>query len=388
MINMIVKRFVKDYENVTDETVRARYGTLSSLVGIVCNILLFCLKMILGILSQSIAITSDAFNNLSDSASCIVTLFGYKLAAKPADKDHPFGHGRIEYIVSLIIAVIILLVGFELFKSSFEKILNPTPIYFSWVVLVSLLLSIFVKFWMSYFNRTLGKRINNSAMIATSKDSQNDVIATSATVIALVGSSFTSLPLDGAMGILVSVFVFVSGCGIIKSTFDDLIGQPADEEIVEQIKNIITKEPQILGVHDLIIHTYGPGKMIGSVHVEVNSNQSFLIIHDVVDEIERKIANDLHIMMTIHMDPIEQDNEIVNQYKEIIENILININSNLSMHDFRLVSGPTHINLIFDVLVPYELKINDDDLKKNIDNELSKLMSNVYTVITFDRGYY
>ncbi|MEG0176428.1 cation diffusion facilitator family transporter [Anaerorhabdus sp.] len=388
MINMIVKRFVKDYENVTDETVRARYGTLSSLVGIVCNILLFCLKMILGILSQSIAITSDAFNNLSDSASCIVTLFGYKLAAKPADKDHPFGHGRIEYIVSLIIAVIILLVGFELFKSSFEKILNPTPIHFSWVVLVSLLLSIFVKFWMSYFNRTLGKRINNSAMIATSKDSQNDVIATSATVIALVGSSFTSLPLDGAMGILVSVFVFISGCGIIKSTFDDLIGQPADEEIVEQIKNIITKEPQILGVHDLIIHTYGPGKMIGSVHVEVNSNQSFLIIHDVVDEIERKIANDLHIMMTIHMDPIEQDNEIVNQYKEIIENILIKINSNLSMHDFRLVSGPTHINLIFDVLVPYELKINDDDLKKNIDNELSKYMSNVYTVITFDRGYY
>ncbi|MEG0170172.1 cation diffusion facilitator family transporter [Anaerorhabdus sp.] len=388
MINFLIQRFVKNYENVTDETVRSNYGTLSSIVGIVCNVLLFALKFLLGVVSNSIAIMSDAFNNLSDSASCIVTLFGYKLAAKPADKDHPFGHGRIEYIVSFIIAVIILLVGFELFKSSFDKVIHPETVHFSWIVLVSLVLSILIKFWMSFFNRTLGNRINNSAMIATSKDSQNDVIATSATLVALVGSLFTDLPLDGVMGILVSIFVLISGFGIIKSTIDDLIGQPADKEIVDKIRSTIMNQKEILGIHDLIIHNYGPGKMIGSVHVEINANQNILVIHDIVDEIERKIESDLHIMMTIHMDPIEQDNQVVNEYKNIVTGILDRIDSSLSMHDFRIVSGPTHTNLIFDVLIPYESLIKEEELKKEIDAAISNLMSNVYTVITFDRGYY
>lgn len=388
MINFLVRKFVKNYENTTDEVVRSNYGTLSSIVGICCNVVLFALKFLLGVVSNSIAIMSDAFNNLSDSASCIVTLFGYKLAAKPADKDHPFGHGRIEYIVSFIIAVIILLVGVELFKSSFDKVMNPSPVHFSWIVLFSLILSILIKFWMSFFNKTLGTKINNSAMIATSKDSQNDVIATSATLVALVGSLFTDLPLDGAMGILVSIFVLFSGFGIIKSTIDDLIGQPADKEVVDSIKSLIMNHKEILGIHDLIIHNYGPGKMIGSVHVEINSKNDILAIHDIVDDIERKIENELHIMMTIHMDPIEQDNQVVNEYREIVLGILDKIDSNLSMHDFRVVSGPTHTNLIFDVLIPYESELKEDELKKEIDDSISNLMSNVYTVITFDRGYY
>ncbi len=388
MINFLVKRFVKNYNDIENEKVRSSYGTLSSLVGIVCNVLLFAVKLTLGFLTNSIAITSDAFNNLSDSASCIVTLFGYKLAAKPADRDHPFGHGRIEYIVSFIISVIILLVGFELFKTSVDKLLNPEPIIYSTVVLISLILSIFVKLWMSLFNRTLGKKINNSAMIATSKDSLNDVIATSATMIALVGSLFTTLPLDGAMGILVSIFVFISGIGIIRSTIDELIGQPVEKELVDKIKAIILANPKILGIHDLIIHNYGPGNMIGSVHVEVDCTQDFLVIHDLVDEIERRIEKELHIIMTIHMDPIQVDDVVVNSHKELMKEIIASIDPKLSMHDFRVVIGPTHTNLIFDLQVPFEFYLTADEIKNRIDTELTKREDNIYTVITFEHGYY
>lgn len=388
MINFLVKRFVKNYNDIENEKVRSSYGTLSSLVGIVCNVLLFTVKLTLGFLTNSIAITSDAFNNLSDSASCIVTLFGYKLAAKPADRDHPFGHGRIEYIVSFIISVIILLVGFELFKTSVDKLLNPEPIIYSTVVLISLILSIFVKLWMSLFNRTLGKKINNSAMIATSKDSLNDVIATSATMIALVGSLFTTLPLDGAMGIIVSIFVFISGIGIIRSTIDELIGQPVEKELVDKIKAIILANPKILGIHDLIIHNYGPGNMIGSVHVEVDCTQDFLVIHDLVDEIERRIEKELHIIMTIHMDPIQLDDVVVNSHKELLKEIIASIDPKLSMHDFRVVIGPTHTNLIFDLQVPFEFYLTADEIKNRIDIELTKREDNIYTVITFEHGYY
>lgn len=388
MINFLVKRFVKNYNDIENEKVRSSYGTLSSLVGIVCNVLLFAVKLTLGFLTNSIAITSDAFNNLSDSASCIVTLFGYKLAAKPADRDHPFGHGRIEYIVSFIISVIILLVGFELFKTSVDKLLNPEPIIYSTVVLISLILSIFVKLWMSLFNRTLGKKINNSAMIATSKDSLNDVIATSATMIALVGSLFTTLPLDGAMGIIVSIFVFISGIGIIRSTIDELIGQPVEKELVDKIKAIILANLKILGIHDLIIHNYGPGNMIGSVHVEVDCTQDFLVIHDLVDEIERRIEKELHIIMTIHMDPIQVDDVVVNSHKELMKEIIASIDPKLSMHDFRVVIGPTHTNLIFDLQVPFEFYLTADEIKNRIDTELTKREDNIYTVITFEHGYY
>lgn len=387
MVELLIKKFVKNYDDVTNEKVRSSYGTLSSLVGIVCNILLFVVKFMMGIVSNSIAITSDAFNNLSDSASCIVTLFGYKMAAKPADKDHPFGHGRIEYVTSFIIAIVILMVGFELLKSSVNKVFNPSPVEFSWVVLLSLLLSIVLKFWMSNFNRILGKKINNGAMLATSKDSLNDVIATSATVIAVVGSLFTTFPLDGLMGLIVSIFVLVSGIGIIRDTLDELIGHAASEETIKHIKGIVLDSSKILGIHDLIIHCYGPGKMIGSAHVEVDANQDFLVIHDLVDEIERKIEKDLHIMMTLHMDPIQLDNEQVNKFKRMITEIVANIDESLSIHDFRIVTGPTHANLIFDLLVPFDFKMSCEDIQNKIDDELAKKDENIYTVITFDHGF-
>lgn len=388
MTNLLVKTFVKNHEDVKNPVVRQKYGTLSSIVGIICNIMLFALKYIIGTLSNSISIVSDAFNNLSDCASCLVTLFGYKLASKPADKDHPFGHGRIEYLTSLIIAVIVLLVGIELLKGSVIKIITPEAVAFSIPALLALVFSIAVKFWMSFFNTKLGKKINSTVMIATAKDSRSDVIATTASLIALVASIFTDLPVDGVMGIIVSAFILKAGYEIVKDTVDELLGKPADPEIVEEIRKIVLENEKMLGIHDLVIHNYGPGNMIGSCHIEVASNEDFMVIHDIVDEIERKIMHELKIIMTIHMDPIAIDDELTNNAKELVNGIIAEIDPTLSMHDFRLVYGETHTNLIFDLVVPYECKIDNDVLKTMIDEKLSNEETNYYTVIVFDREYH
>lgn len=388
MTNLLVKTFVKNHEDVKNPVVRQKYGTLSSIVGIICNIILFALKYIIGTLSNSISIVSDAFNNLSDCASCLVTLFGYKLASKPADKDHPFGHGRMEYLTSLIIAAIILLVGFELLQGSVKKIITPEVVTFSIPALLVLVFSIAVKFWMSFFNTKLGKKINSTVMIATAKDSRSDVIATTASLIALVASIFTDLPVDGVMGVIVSVFILKAGYEIVKDTVDELLGKPADPEIVEEIKKIALENEKMLGIHDLVIHNYGPGNMIGSCHIEVASNEDFMVIHDIIDEIERKIMHELKIIMTIHMDPILIDDELTNNAKKLVNGIIAEIDPALSMHDFRLVYGETHTNLIFDLVVPYECKIDNDVLKSIIDEKLSKEETNYYTVIVFDREYH
>ena len=388
MTNLLVKTFVKNHEDVKNPIVRQKYGTLISIVGIVCNIMLFTLKYIIGTLANSISIVSDAFNNLSDCASCLVTLFGYKLASKPADKDHPFGHGRIEYLTSLIIAVIVLLVGIELLKGSVMKIITPEAVAFSIPALLALVFSIAVKFWMSFFNTKLGKKINSTVMIATAKDSRSDVIATTASLIALIASVFTDLPVDGVMGIIVSVFILKAGYEIVKDTVDELLGKPADPEIVEEIKKYVLENEKMLGIHDLVIHNYGPGNMIGSCHIEVASNEDFMVIHDIVDEIERKIMHELKIIMTIHMDPIAIDDELTNNAKALVNGIIKEIDPILSIHDFRLVYGETHTNLIFDLVVPYECKIDNDVLKTMIDEKLSKEQTNYYTVIVFDREYH
>ena len=284
MVNWLIKTFVKDYENVTDNQVRGRYGMLSSFVGIFCNILICSAKFIIGSLVHSISIISDGFNNLSDCASCIVTMFGYKMASKPADKDHPFGHGRMEYLTSLIIAAVIVLVGGELLKTSVTKIIHPTEVKFTVVAVVVLVLSIAIKIWMGYFNNKLGRRINSSVMLATAKDSFSDVAATSATLIALFASIWTDLPIDGVMGVIVSVIILIAGFGIIRETVDQLLGKPADEELVEQLKKVVKDNNVSLGMHDLIIHSYGPGNLIGSVHVEVDAQGDILSIHDAIDE--------------------------------------------------------------------------------------------------------
>ncbi len=388
MTDFLVKLFVKDYENINEPTVRQKYGTLSSITGMICNIILFLLKYIMGTLSNSISIVSDAFNNLSDCASCLVTLLGYKMASKPADKDHPFGHGRIEYLTSLIIAVLVILVGIELLKSSFTKIISPEPLQFSFTALTALIFSIAVKLWMSFFNTRLGKKINSTVMLATAKDSRSDVIATSATLIALVASVFTKkIPADGIMGIIVSIFILKAGYEIVKDTVDDLLGKPADPELVEKIKNCVLKNEKMLGIHDLVIHNYGPGKMIGSCHVEVACSENIMTVHDIVDDIEREIFKQLKVLMTIHMDPIETDDKRTNEAKKLILKIIDHIDPSLSIHDFRIVQGDSHTNLIFDIVVPYELKLDNDTIKNLIDEKLSHEKTKYYTVIVFDREY-
>lgn len=385
MINLLIKTFIKNPDDIENPRVRQKYGTLSSLVGIICNLILFSIKYIMGALSHSISIVSDAFNNLSDCAGCLVTLLGYKMASKPADKDHPFGHGRIEYLTSLTIAVLIIFVGIELLKNSIEKIVNPEEIKFSLFVLFSLIFSIAVKLWMAFFNTKLGRKINSSVMIATAKDSKSDVIATSATLIALICSLFTKLPIDGIMGFVVSVFILKSGYDIVKDTVDELLGKPADPEVVNQIKKYVLKNDKIIGIHDLIIHSYGPGNMIGSCHVEVKSNEVFTEVHDIVDSIEREIYNDMNILMTIHMDPIEVDDQLTNNTKKLVNKIINSIDPALHIHDFRIVSGESHTNLIFDLVVPFECKYSHQQLKQRIDDLLSKENINYYTVIVFDK---
>ncbi len=387
MTNFLVRKFIKNYNDINNAVVRRNYGTLSSVVGILCNIILFIIKYIMGTLSGSVSIISDAFNNLSDIAGCVVTLLGYKMASKPADKDHPFGHGRMEYLTALFIAVIIVIVAFELFKNSVDKILHPQELTFSLIVLISLLFSIGVKLWMSLFNTKLGKRINSSVMIATANDSKTDVIATAATCVSIIATLFTDFPVDGIMGVVVSVFIFKSGFEIIKDTVDNLLGKPADPEIVSGIKKLVMDNEKIIGIHDLVIHSYGAGTMIGSCHAEVKSTEDFVEVHDIIDGIERDIYHTLGVLMTIHMDPIETDNEHVNKLKAMVNKIIVDIDSSLNIHDFRVVSGDTHTNLIFDIVLPYECRYTECDIRKIIEGYLREKDTSYYAVITFDHDY-
>ncbi len=388
MTKLLVSKFIKDYDNVKNPKVREAYGLLSSWVGIVCNVLLFIAKFAIGTLANSISIISDGFNNLSDCASCVVTMFGYKMAAKPADKDHPFGHGRMEYLTSLIIAMVIMVVGVELFTGSVDKIIHPDKVSFSIIAVVALVLSILIKLWMGLFNKKLGNAVESSVMLATSKDSLNDVLATAATLVALVSSVFTDAPIDGVMGVVVSVMILISGFGIVKETVDELLGQPASPEIVEALKELVDECSYSLGMHDLIIHSYGPGNLIGSVHIEVDGKENIMDIHDAIDELERNIYDELGIRMTIHMDPVETDNENLKLCKDMIEVILNEVDSELHFHDFRMVAGPSHTNLIFDVVVPHGCKLSDGEIKEAIDEKLIMREKKYYTVITFEKSYY
>jgi cation diffusion facilitator family transporter len=387
MTNFLIRIFIKQPDDTDSPKTRAVYGTLSSFVGIFCNIILFIAKYIVGTLSNSISIISDAFNNLSDSASCIITLFGYKISSKPADKDHPFGHGRMEYLTSLIISAIIVFVGLELFKGSLQKLLNPEEVKFSIAALVSLIISIGIKLWLSLFNTTLGKKINSVVMLATAKDSRNDVITTISALIALVFSIFSDLPLDALMGIFVSLFILKSGYEIIKDTVDELLGKPASPETTSKLYSMILKNEKIIGVHDMIVHSYGPSCTIASCHVEVKATENFVAVHELVDKIERDVLNEMNILLTIHMDPIDTDDENVQECKNMILEIIGNIDNALHIHDFRIVSGEMHTNLIFDLVVPYKTKYSSDEIKTMIDDRLSKFDHRYFTVITFDTEY-
>ena len=356
-------------------------------MGIACNIILFVFKLIVGTIANSISITSDAFNNLSDCATSIITLFGYKMAAKPADKEHPFGHGRMEYILSFILAIIILMVGYELVKNSVKELIDPSQINFSIVSTVVLVFSSLLKIWMSRFNNKLGTKLNNSAMLATSKDSLNDVVATSATLFALIVSQFTTLPIDGMMGIVVSIFVLKSGFEIIKSTVDELLGQTPDPETVELIKKLIKEEPLVIGYHDLMVHNYGPGRHFGSAHIEVRSDVDFLVAHDAVDMIEKRVLEETGIMLSLHLDPINMDDEETKYYYDKVKGIVRSIEKETHLHDFRIVTGETHTNLIFDLVVPFNFKLNDDEIIKIINDGLKDEPKKIYIVPTIENKY-
>lgn len=387
MTQQLLKKFVPNAEQTDLPQVRGAYGTLSSIVGISCNLLLFILKFAVGTLAHSVSILSDAFNNLSDAAGCIVTLFAYKLAAKPADKDHPFGHGRMEYLTSLLISVLIILVGYELLQEAIDKLLHPQEVWIHPAVFVVLIFSILVKLWLFRFNLRLGRKISSQAMLATAKDSRNDVIATTAAGIGLIASHLTTLPVDGAMGLLVSLFIFKTGLEIIRDTLDDLLGRPADPDTVQQIKELVCCNDRILGLHDLVIHNYGPGKIIGSCHAEIRSTENLLSIHDLIDRIERNIEETLHIQMTIHMDPVETDHAETNRCRELITTTLQHIDSSLSIHDFRIVPGETHTNLIFDVVIPFDCKKKPDEIRQALKQRLASEPIHYELVITFDQSY-
>lgn len=387
MTNLLLRLFVKDYKNTQNSVVREKYGVLGGTVGIVVNLILAAAKLIIGSFSGSISITADAVNNFSDAGSSIITLIGFKMSNKPADTTHPFGHGRIEYISGLIVGFIVLLFGFDFIKTSFEKIINPTDITYSIWVIIVLILSILGKIWLGLFNRKLGKSINSTAMTAVFTDCISDCGATAVTIVSMLLSSYAGLNVDGYLGMIVAIIIIIAGVNIIKDTINPLLGQPPEKELVDGIEKLIMSYDKVVGIHDLIIHNYGSAKTFGSVHVEVPANENVLVVHEIMDDIEVAIKKEFGIEIVAHTDPIETDNEIVtNNRTELIE-IIREIDSALTIHDFRLVSGPNHTNLIFDVVLPYESKITEEALIKNIRTKVKEKKPNFNCVITVDRNY-
>lgn len=388
MTNLLIKLFIKDKDNITSPRVRGQYGILSGCVGIAVNVILFAAKFLVGTLTNSIAITADAVNNLSDAGSCAVTVFGFKMSGKPADDEHPFGHGRIEYITAMIVSFIVLFMGFELGSQSIDKIRNPEDVTFSLVGAVIIGISIFGKLWLALFNRKLGKRINSPAMSAVVADSLSDIAATSVTLIALVLSNFfPQLHIDGWLGIIVACFVLKAGYGIFKETLGALIGEPPTKETVKKLEEKILSYENVTGIHDLILHNYGPDRFFGSVHVEMPSDIDVMISHDIIDNIERDIMREMGIQLIIHYDPIEVNNEKVANLKSIAENVVTRIDAKLSIHDFRVVDGPSHTNLIFDVVVPHKFPMSNDDLMAEISSEISKNDPNFFCVMNVEHSF-
>lgn len=388
MINYLINKYIKNADDIQNETVRFAYGKLTSIIGIAANLLLFIVKLIIGFMTRSVSIMSDGFNNLSDVMTCLVTVLGYRIASKPADKEHPFGHGRVEYVVSFVIAVVIFTVGFELIKQGIQQIMEPNEILFKPVLMLILVLSIGVKLWISYLNHTIGKRIDNLAMIATAQDARNDAWSTLITIVAMLLSQLkTTFPFDGVATLVIACFILKSGYELIKEIVDRLIGKPADQELVKQIREIILKHKEIRGLHDLIIHDYGPSVKIGSAHAEVDAKMNFVKIHDIIDQAEREVGDTLHVMMTLHMDPIEYDNPITNAYFEDLKCILSQIDPAITVHDFRTVLGDEHTNLVFDLVIPYSFYLEDEQIKTEIDRHFEKYPNKIYTVITFDHPY-
>ncbi|HAX51546.1 MAG TPA: cation-efflux pump [Lachnospiraceae bacterium] len=388
MTDILVKLFVKNYDRTEDQKVRSAYGILSSVVGVICNIILFAIKLIAGLIINSISIMADAFNNLSDAASSIISFIGVKLAERPADKEHPFGHGRFEYIAALVVSFLILQVGLTLFKSSFKKVLKPEAVSFNPVLIAILCASILVKVWLMLFNRKLGNRINSTVMKATAADSMGDVLVTASTIISAIIAGVTGLKIDGYIGLAVSIFVMISGFQIAKDTLEPLLGQAVDRKIYRTISDMVESYEGIVGSHDLIIHSYGPTHRMATIHAEVPSDINFEKAHDTIDKIERDVLEKLDIFLVIHMDPIEVNNKTVVEKKDMVMGIIGELEPKASIHDFRLVNGEFHINLIFDLVIPFSYsKEQEQNLLKNIVEKVRQQDARYQCIITLENSY-
>ena len=384
MTNFLLRLFVRDHQNTKDPTVRAKIGSLSGFVGIACNLLLFAGKIIVGTLTGSMSITADAMNNLTDASSSIVTLIGFRLAQKPADEDHPYGHARFEYLSGLAVAAMIIVIGFELAKGSVEKIIHPTPVEYSVVAMLVLAASIAVKLWLSLFNSTLGKRISSTALLATAADSRNDVLATGVVLLAALVQYFTKWQIDAVLGLGVALFILWSGWNLIRETISPLLGEAASPELRELIVDYISEQPHVLGFHDLMVHDYGPGQRFASLHVEMDMRDDPLYCHELIDDMERECLRSHNIHLVIHYDPVVTDDPELNEMRERVARFFMEKDERMTIHDFRMVRGTGHTNLIFDVAMPANLRGQEKALKKELEARLRTDDIIYYTVITFD----
>lgn len=389
MISFLSKIFIKDYQNTSNPTVRQRYGMLCGAMGIALNVILFIGKALAGTISGSIAITADALNNLSDAASSVITLAGFKIAGQKADSDHPFGHGRVEYISGFMVSIVILIMAFELLKSSIDKIIHPAPIEASPLIFAILIVSICAKFYMFLYNKSISRKIDSAAMDATARDSISDSVSTVVVLLTALLAYFTDVQIDGYCGVLVALFVFWTGYGAAKETISPLLGQPPEPAFVEHVeKTIMEYENQgVLGLHDLVVHNYGPGRVMLSVHVEVPSTGDILALHDVIDVIEHRLAKELNCSAVIHMDPVCVNDEMTQQIKSKVARIIEDMDGEVSFHDFRIVSGPTHTNLIFDIVIPYTYPLSDSEVISYIQKKISEVDENYFAVIEVDKAY-
>lgn len=385
MITLLSKLFIPDHNDFENTDVRTQYGMLCGGVGIALNLFLFLTKFLAGTLSRSIAITADAFNNLSDAGSSLISLLGFRLANTKPDVDHPYGHGRIEYLSGLVVSVLILFMGYELLTSSVSQILNPETTFYSMPVFCILVLSVLLKFYMFFFNTRIGRKIDSSALKAAGTDSLSDMVSTSVVLLCSLISSLTHWNLEGYCGVIVGLLILYAGLGAAKETISPLLGKAPDKELVNQIRHIVLSADGVLGIHDLMVHDYGPGRLFISLHAEVPADGDVLALHDSIDNTERALRETLHCQAVIHMDPICNKDEETVQYRKEIEDYLITLSDKLSLHDFRIVKGTTHTNLIFDVLSPYDCPLSDEELLKKLKEHIASLDGNYYGVITLDK---
>lgn len=386
MTDLLCKLFVTDHQNTSDPRVRRRYGTMVSIVGIVLNLLLAAGKFTAGLLFGAISIQADAVNNLSDAGSQIISLVSFRIAARPADRAHPFGHARIEYVASMIVSFIILVVGWELLSESFSKVMHPVSTLFSWVSVAVLAVSVLAKLWLFLFNRKVGKKIDSSVMRATATDSLSDAGATLAVLIATLIYKFTGLDIDAYMGILVALLILWGGVKILNETKNSILGEGPSEETVSEIQSVVNQYEGVLGIHDLVVHNYGPGRIMASLHVEVDGKVDIFKSHDMIDQIERRLRTQCGIEATIHMDPIVTDDPLVDHLHALALESVRQIDERLKIHDFRIVPGHTHTNLIFDVQAPFELSMSDEELRRALSEKIQAAEPQCFAVVTVDRS--